>query len=415
MTNKATEILVIGAGVIGLSCAFRLIREGHRVLLLDRDQPGLGASFGNAGHIATEQVFPLASPEVVRGAMRYLFDRESPLRIRPAYLLLILPWLARFACASRESAFQRGVAALSALQRSAGNDMVALLGDACAAQLLKMDGHLVLVENPESVVAAQAEIARLAQFGIGANWLSPTEVRDLAPDITASIQGALKFTGTGHVADPFAVSTALYDAFVAAGGKFLQTDVAAIDSTPSGFIARSSTGKSHGATHVIICCGAWSKALAAQLGYPVPLDTERGYHITLPGVFPRFMIPVASYERKVIMTPMSCGLRMTGTVEFGGLHLAPDPTRYLALERHMNALAANIPTENTTTWMGFRPSLPDHLPVLGRVPDGRNLYFAFGHQHLGLTLAGVTARIIAAQIRGDETEISLAPFAPNRF
>jgi D-amino-acid dehydrogenase len=307
------------------------------------------------------------------------------------------------------------VAALSALQMTAGNEMAALLDDARAAHLLKMGGHLVLVEKPESVVAAHAEITRLAQFGIGANWLSPTAAKELAPDITAGIEGALSFTGTGHVADPFAVSIALLDAFVAAGGKFVQAEVTGIESTVSGFAASTSTGNRHDAAHVIVCCGAWSKKLATQLGYPLPLDTERGYHITLPGVFPRLTIPVASYERKVIMTPMSCGLRMTGTVEFGGLRLPPEPTRFTMLARHMNALAAHIPTENATTWMGFRPSLPDHLPVLGRVPDGRNIYFAFGHQHLGLTLAGVTARIITAQVRGDQTEISLAPFAPNRF
>ena len=206
----------------------------------------------------------------------------------------------------------------------------------------------------------------------------------------------------------------MHDAYLAAGGRFVQAEVTTVESVGGGFTAHTSTGTHH-AGHLLLSCGAWSKTLAAQLGYPVPLDTERGYHISLPGVFPRFNIPIASFERKVIMTPLSGGLRMTGTVEFGGLLLAPDPGRYRLMTRHLNALAANIPTDNMTTWMGFRPSLPDHLPVLGRVPDGRNLFFAFGHQHLGLTLAGVTARIIAAQIMGREPEINLTPFAPDRF
>ena len=188
-----------------------------------------------------------------------------------------------------------------------------------------------------------------------------------------------------------------------------------IENAANGFATHTSSGAAHHAKHLVLSCGAWSKTLAAQLGYAVPLDTERGYQITLPGIYPRFNIPVASFERNVIMTPMSAGLRMTGTVEFGGMQLPPDPTRFALLKRHMNALAANIPTDNMTTWMGFRPSLPDHLPVLGRVPDGRNLFFAFGHQHLGLTLCGVTARIIAAQIMGREAEINLAPFSPDRF
>ena len=419
------DVLVIGAGVIGLACAFRLAREGQRVLLLDRNAPGLGASFGNAGHIATEQIFPLASPETVRGALRYLFDRESPLRylfdregplqIRPGYLLPILPWLVRFAWAARQRSFDRGVAALSSLQHTAAADLAALLRDASATLRLKMNGHLVLVENPASVNAAKAEILRLAKFGVDSNWLPPTAVRELVPDITAPIQGAMKFSGTGHVDDPYGVCKSLFDAFLAAGGKFIQSDVSRVDASTTDITVHGTDGTPHTATNLILCCGAWSKALAAQLGYVVPLDTERGYHISLPGIVPRFDIPIASYERKIIMTPMSGGLRMTGTVEFGGLALAPDPGRFELLKRHMNALAPSISTQDATTWMGFRPSMPDHLPVLGRVPDGRKIYFAFGHQHLGLTLAGVTARIMAAEVMGRKTEIDLSPFAANRF
>ena len=366
MKDEAHDVLVIGAGVIGLACAFRLAREGRRVLLLDREQPGLGASFGNAGHIATEQVFPLASPETLRGALRYLLDNDSPLRIRPAYLFSILPWLLRFAWASRQSAYDRGVTALCALQGPALADMASLLDDARAAHLMHWDGHLVIVEDPRSMPAAQQEIARLGRFGIAAQWLSPAEVGEIAPDITAHLEGALKFTGTGHVDDPHAVCMALHEAFLAAGGKFVQAEVTTIESDRDGFTAHTSTGPRHAGRHLVLSCGAWSKTLATQLGYPLPLDTERGYHIALPGVFPRFHIPVASFERKVIMTPMSGGLRMSGIVEFGGLRLPPDGSRFALLTRHLNALAANIPTGNMTTWMGFRPSLPDHLPVLGR-------------------------------------------------
>ena len=415
MADVAPDVLVIGAGVIGLACSFRLAREGKRVLLLDREQPGLGASFGNAGHIATEQVFPLASPAVVRGALRYLLDGESPLRIRPAYLLAILPWLLRFTWASRQSAYDRGVTALSALQNTARADLACLLDAAGASQLMHMDGHLVLVEDPKSVAAARKDSASLARFGIAADWISPRQVKEIAPDITAHLEGALKFSGTGHVDDPHRVCKALFAAYLAAGGKYLQADVTAIESREDGFNASTSAGTHCHAPQLVLSCGAWSKMLATQLGYSLPLDTERGYHITLPGVTPRFTIPIASYERKVIMTPMSCGLRMTGTVEFGGLQLPPDPQRFVLLTRHIKALAADIPTGNMTTWMGFRPSLPDHLPVLGRVPDGRSLFFAFGHQHLGLTLAGVTARIIAAQVMGRDPEFDLAPFAPDRF
>jgi D-amino-acid dehydrogenase len=415
MMEKPPAVLVVGAGVVGLACAFRIAREGRRVILVDRDAPGRGTSFGHAGHVATEQVFPLASPKVVRGALLYLLDRNSPLRIRPGYALRILPWLLRFAWASRRAGFERGVAAISALQKTARHDLAELLAMAGAPQLMHMDGHLMLLEQAGAMADARAEVALMGEHGIHADWLAPAEAKAMVPEIAVSLQGAWHFSGTGHVDDPYSVCKAFEDALRAAGGEVVQANIASIESRDGRFTARASDGRSFDATHVVLSCGAWSKPLAAQLGYTVPLDTERGYHITLPAAFPAFRVPVYSFERKVIMTPMTSGLRMTGTVEFGGLHLAPDPNRFALLERHLEALAPSLPTQGMTTWMGFRPSLPDHLPVLGRVPDGRNLFFAFGHQHLGLTLAGVTARLIASAVAGRDTEINLAPYSPARF
>lgn len=385
------------------------------MILVDRDLPGRGTSFGNAGHVATESVLPLASPEVVRGALGYLIDRDSALRIRPAYALRILPWLARFAWASRPQAFARGVAAISALQATARADLAELLALAGAPGLLHTDGHLVLVERADSLAATRGEIAQLARHGVRADWLDAAEVKPLVPELAAPVEGAWHYRGTGHVDDPYAVSLAFDRALRAAGGEVVRAEIAAIEEGGGRFTARSADGSALEATHVVLACGAWSKPLAAALGYAVPLDTERGYHVTLPAAFPSFRIPVASFERKAIMTPMTAGLRMTSTVEFGGLGLPPDPHRWTLIERHLKALVPSLPTEGATRWMGYRPSLPDHLPVLGRVPDGRNVFFAFGHQHLGLTLAGVTARIVANLVAGRDAGIDLAPFSPARF
>ena len=408
-------ILVVGAGVIGLACALRLAREGRRVVLVDRDEPGCGASFGNAGHIATEQVFPLASPETMRAAPGYLLDPEGPLKIRAAYALRILPWLARFAWASRPSAYARGVAAISSLQRTARADLVALLEEAGAAGLVHADGHLVLLERAASIPAMQAEVRLMGEHGIHAEWIEPAEVKARVPELAVPVVGGWTFTGTGHVDDPYAVSQALETAFRALGGEVERAEIVAIEGEGQGFVARAADGRRFEGTHVVLSCGAWSKALAAGLGYRVPLDTERGYNITLPKAFPSFRVPVYAFERRAIMTPMRSGLRMTSTVEFGGLDLPPDPGRVALIERHLRALVPSMPMEGKQEWMGFRPSLPDHLPVLGRVPDGRNAFFAFGHQHLGLTLAGVTARIVADEVAGRPRSVDLAPFSPARF
>lgn len=412
---RPPDIVVIGAGIIGLACAFRLQREGSRVLLIDRDAPGMGASFGNAGHIATEQIFPLASPAVIRGALGYLFDADSPLRIDPRYLLPVLPWLARFTWAARPAAFARGTAALASLQATAATDFADLLRDARAGAMLRMGGHLVLVETDAGIAAAKREQAQLAQYGVAATWLAPAEVRRLAPDIAPPVAGALHFHGSGHVDDPHAVCVALFDAFRAAGGNFVQQAVTRLAPQATGFTLSTADGKSLSTPRVLLAAGAWSKLLAEQCGYNVPLETERGYHLTLAGAAPQFAIPVASLERKIIMTPMSAGLRMTGTVEFAGLERPPDPNRYALLRKHMKALLPQTDPAQATTWMGFRPSLPDHLPMLGQAPRHPGLFLAFGHQHLGLTLAGVTARIIAGACAGHDSELPMAPFAADRF
>jgi len=293
------------------------------VVLVDRDPPGRGTSFGNAGHVATESVLPLASPEVVRGALGYLIDRDGALRIRPAYALRILPWLVRFAWAARPHAFARGVAAISSLQATALADLTELLALAGAPGLLHTGGHLVLVERADSLAASRAEIAQLAGHGVHADWLGAAEVKALAPELAAPVEGAWHYCGTGHVDDPYAVSLAFDRALRAAGGEVFRAEIAAIEEGGGCFTARCADGSAIEATHVVLACGAWSKPLAASLGYPVPLDTERGYHVTLPAAFPSFRIPVASFERKAIMTPMTAGLRMTNTVEFGACDCRP--------------------------------------------------------------------------------------------
>ena len=420
---RDAEVIVIGGGVIGAACAFRLAQAGRDVLLLNAGGPETAASYGNAGHIATEQLFPLASKEVLRNSWRYLLDAESPLRVRAAYLLPLTPWLARFTWAARERSYLRGVAALVALQHSALADMTALLGDADVGHLMHRNGHLEVFETPAGGQAAQAHAERLGAYGVESVYLSAEAVRFQLPTLSADVQGAVQYLSSAHVDDPWAVCLGLRDAMVRHGGRMRQGRAVRItaDSTQDATVVLEDGRQLRGA-QVLVCAGAWSKPLAASLGYKVPLDTERGYHISVDGmpsgrgVGPTSLTrPVASIERKVIMTSMSMGLRMTGTVELGGLKLAPDPRRFQLLKRQLQALLPGIDTADMRTWMGFRPSLPDHLPVLGRAPRHNHVFFAFGHQHLGLTLAGVTAAVMSELMHTNTSPIDLKPYAVDRF
>lgn len=418
------DTVVIGAGLVGAACALRLAAGGRQLVLLDAQAPGQGASFGNAGHVATEQVFPLASPELIRASWRYLFAAESPLRLRIPYLLPLLPWMARFVWAARPQAFARGIAGLMALQQTALADLAELMRHAGIAHLLHADGYLRAWESDAGEQAAKSDAARLQPYGVETGEVGADFLRRAAPGLAHSVRGAVFYPGTAHVDDPLAVCQGFVDALLRAGGQVRQQRVLALrQGRGNGVVLDLDQGGSLRCRQVLVCAGAWSRPLAASLGYPVPLDTERGYHITVPwsgaagnGVTPgAVMLPVASTERKVIMTPMTMGLRMTGTLEFGGLHLPPDVRRYALLRRQLQALLAPVESANATSWMGFRPSLPDHLPVLGRAPRHENVFFAFGHQHLGLTLCGVTARVMSELMLGGASSIDFSRYRVDRF
>jgi len=423
-TMSDADTIVIGAGLVGAACALRLAQAGREVLLVDPNAPGLGASFGNAGHIATEQLVPLANPEVIRASWRYLLAAESPLRLRLAYLLPILPWLARFVWAARPAGLARGVAALMALQRSALTDLQELLVQAELAHLLHVDGYLRVWESSAGAESAKKQAAQMQAHGVRSDALSAAAVRAEAPGLNAEVAGAICYPDTGHVSDPHALCVGLVQAVQRLQGRYTKGQVVDLFQDRRGPVRLTlADGRVLHGRQVLVSAGAWSRPLVRSLGYRVPLDTERGYHITVPWpgagehalAAMQLRRPVASTERSVILTPMSVGLRMTGTLEFGGLDLPPDPTRYALLRRQLQALLPGTDTSAASQWMGFRPSLPDHLPVLGAAPRHRGVFFAFGHQHLGLTLCGVTARLISDLMLERPATVDLAPYHVGRF
>lgn len=412
--QDTSPIVVIGAGVIGLSIALRLAQRFADVVLIDRDDPGMACSYGNAGHIATEQVFPLASPSTLLNAPRMLLDNNRTLSVRGAYAGRILPWLTRFAWASRPSAFRRGTEALSSLQAVALNSLASLCEDAGIPEQIHRRGHLILVENPQLEGTAKEQIQTLSRHGIAAEWIEARQVADIAPELTQNI-GAIRVHDTGHVSDPLQLSRGLLKAFTDAGGRLLKDEVRRIERHPGSDVTLHLSTGELAAARIVIAAGAWSRGLAAQTGFDVPLDTERGYHVVADGWRGSFDIGIASLDRMTIMTPLDGGLRITGFVEFGGLDLPPSPDRLATLNRHLSELLPGANTSVRSEWMGFRPSLPDHLPVISRCPDDARVFYAFGHQHLGLTLSGVTADAMTALISDEKTEIDLLPFRIDRF
>jgi glycine/D-amino acid oxidase-like deaminating enzyme len=395
MTNNVShDIAVVGAGIIGVACALRLARQGLRVVVIDQQQPGHGASFGNAGHLATEQVFPIADASILKRLPAMLMDPMGPLRLDWKYLPRALPWFTRLLLNLRPAPFQNTVAGLRALNESSLEAWQRLLADIRRPDLLKIDGSLLVFERPESRQAIQALQGRLHQQQVPVDYWQSGVIRETAPQLSEQIQGGLFFPRTGHFIDPYRVVCELVEAAKASGVSFVQQQVQGGHVQKHGVALTTSNGGLT-ARRVLIACGAHSAKLTAALtGKKVPLDTERGYHLMLPQEHDRLPFPVTSLERKFIMTPMSEGLRLAGTVEFAGLEKPPSMERAWQLHRLSQGLfRKDLNAEAATPWMGFRPSLPDSLPVIDQVCEGKVL-LAFGHQHLGLTQAAVTAEMV---------------------
>lgn len=407
----STDILVIGAGVIGLTAALRLADGGRRVTLADPNPPGSGASHGNAGTIADYAVMPVGTPEVLRDLPRLLFDRHSPLAIRRASLSALAPWLLRFARQSLPGAAARNAAALAALLSDASlrwADLAARIG---ATDLMQDRGCLYAHATAAEGRAAEPGLQARRSLGVAVERLSPAELAALEPGLPPMPGGAAFFPNARFLTDPGAVMARLAQAAAAAGVGTVAARVTALDASVAGIIARG-PGFLCTTRQVVVAAGAHSRVLAEMAGSKVPLDTERGYHLEFDGPAP-VTRPTCATAPGFYLCPMAGRLRVAGTVELGGLAAPPSPHRTARLLQGARRLFPALPDPDRS-WMGFRPSMPDSLPVIGPARDPR-VILAFGHGHLGVTLAPRTAQAIADIAAGRDPGPALHPCRPTRF
>jgi D-amino-acid dehydrogenase len=417
--NQRKTIVIIGAGIVGTACASYIQRDGNDVTILDPLGPGEGTSFGNAGCLNGSSVVPISMPGMLSQVPRWLLDPRGPLAIRWRYLPVLAPWLWRFIRAGQKDKVRHQARALRSLLGSSVEMYLSLAKAAQAEDLIHRAGHLTVYKSEAGFRKDAAATELRQQNGVVVEELSADELRQLEPALSRDYIRGRMIAETGHVGDPHRLVNRLAEAVVRNGGKVLRERAVGF-ATDGGAVTgvRTESGL-HAADHVVVAAGAWSKPFAAQLGDTVPLDTERGYHIMIrdPEVTPR--LPVSSAEAKFFATPMDKGLRMAGTVEFAGLAAPPDWRRARLLLTQAQAmfpgLARDIPEERLSLWMGFRPSLPDSLPVLGPSRRYRNALYAFGHGHVGLIGGAMTGRVTADLVSGRTPPIDIAPFRVERF
>lgn len=411
--HHTTEIAVIGAGVIGMACALRLAAEGRRVVIVDPESPGSGASYGNAGTIADYAVQPVGTPAVLKNLPSLLFDRNSPLAIRRAALPSLAPWLLRFARQSLPAAAERNARAISTLLAGAAPLWRELAAEVGGEAILQPRGCLYLYETARAFRAAKADMAFRQSLGIAVEMLRPEELSAMEPGLPPAQGGAAFFPQAVFLNDPVAMMAKLAARLSTQSVPHLRHRITRLTRHYDGLVLEGPGLHLH-ARQVVIAAGAHSRALALQAGDAVPLDTERGYHIEFDMENPRLTRPTCPTTRGFYLCPMAGRLRVAGTVELGGLTAPPSPHRIARLLEGARAIFPDLPAPSRE-WMGFRPSMPDSLPVISPSRGGANVINAFGHGHIGLTLAPITARIVADMIAGRTPELDVAPYAATRF
>ena len=409
------KITVVGAGIVGMTVACCLRREGHDVTVVTQHPPGEYCSFGNAGMLNNAGCVPQAMPGVMWKVPGYLTDPLGPLVVRWSYLAKSMPWMLRFLANANVRQAEHASIALYSLIRDTVPAYEDLLKWAGAPELVRRSGYLVAYDSEKSYQGDALAWKLRRDRGVKTAMLDATGIRSLVPQLAPAYVRGVHVLDQGFVTNPERVVKALAAQFQREGGVILERKVLNIEKGERGVTAIVTDAGPFPVETLVICAGVHSGELTAKLGEAVPIEAERGYHITYSDPGLEVPLPVHVSDAKVFVTPMEMGVRVAGQAEFSGIYAEPNYRRAHVLEIHMKRMFPQVRTVDSTRWMGRRPAMPDSLPVIGPSIKQRNVYYAFGHGHLGLCGGAPTGRLVADLIAGRAPAIDLTPFRVDRF
>ncbi|TDF62152.1 FAD-binding oxidoreductase [Cupriavidus sp. L7L] len=410
------QVTVVGAGIVGLATALQLRMDGFAVQIIDPNEPASGCSAGNAGYLSEANIFPSNSTESLKKLPALLKDPLGPLTIHASYIPRFLPWGIRAALALRPEQLSKTVEAMSALIRPAIESYDSLLREASASHLMERRGALAICKKLETLEARSAKIPALQQHHVAVERISKEQALELEPAISRDIQGALFYPNSGRCLGPRRLGEMFAQRLQEAGCRFIKASIHRMAPTAAGRWRLDSDIGSLDTDLVVVCAGRRSDALMRPLGYSAPLISERGYHLMLPMPSVSLGRPVSIAEAYFVATPMADGLRLAGTAEFAPADAPMNAARSDMLFKLATPYFPGLSREGAVRWMGVRPSLPDGLPAIGRASRHANLYYSFGHGHNGLTLAAVSAKLLASIVSGRKVpQIDSHPYAVERF
>ena len=415
MTGGRKDVAVIGAGIVGVSTAIWLQRDGHRVTLIDRAGAAEGASFGNGGVLASCSVIPVTVPGIIAKAPRMLFDRNQPLFLKWSYLPRLLPWLLRYLRHANSADTRRIAEALVPIVGDSFADHEALVAGTGAEPFLAPCDYVCLYADRRAF--ERDALGWSIRKDLGFTWeeLEGSAFHEYDPIFSAEIGFAVRMPDHGRISDPGRYVRTLAAHVEARGGRMLKAEVTDIVREGGRVAGVRVGGETLPCDAAVLAAGAWSGSLARKLGLDVQLESERGYHLELwePSVVPRAPVMVAS--GKCVVTPMEGRLRIAGLVEFGGLAAPPSAAPFAFLRRIATSAIPELTWTKTTKWMGHRPAPADSIPVIGEVPGAAGAFMGFGHHHVGLTGGPKTGRLLAQLLDGREPNIDMAAYSPARF
>lgn len=412
---SADHVTVIGAGIVGTCTALSLRLAGLPVTLVDRAPPGSGASSGNAGMLGTASCVPIALPGVLKKIPKMMRGVDAAIGLKVAELPRVLPWMIRFAASAMPGRIDAISDALHSLQRELMPAYETLLDASGAKELVVASGKLHVCESEETFATLAFPMELQRRHGISFQVLQAEEVRQLAPALARTVTRGVYYPDVQYCVNPQAMIERFAEAFVRAGGVIVREDIQDMDigvDGPTGLVGRGGTLP---VRRMVVAAGLWSTPLAAKLGADVPMISHRGYHAMLKQPAEPLRLPVKSEDRKIVLTPMQHGLRITGIAEVAPAALPPAPKHHASIIGSATKVVPALDGSSESTWMGNRPCTPDSLPVIGQSPRYASSYLAFGHGHMGLGLGAITGRLVAELVTQGKASVDLTPFRAERF
>ena len=411
MTNKL-KVGIVGAGIQGVCNALFLQKKGFQVTLFDRDEPGNSASYGNAGHFSPYASIPINRPDILSDVPAMLLSSRGPLALKWGYVYRMMPWFLKFISNCSKDRMLHTAKYMHQILDIALPAFDELFEDVDISGLVESNGILYFW-NDKNLKSRELEIKIRDDLGVKQQLVTPKEIHDLEPNIKPVYHGGVYYDYARHARNPKKILIKLFENFLSKGGKFLKLNIQDLNFDEKKPVIRSDTQR-FVFDKLVIACGAFSKKLTDKLHENIPLDTERGYHIHFKNFDHLIKRPIIYLNRGFGMTPMEQGLRVVGTVEFGGLENPLTKSRIKNLIENAKELLDGLP-DHEDEWLGFRPTLPDFLPVLGPSKNYNNVYYSFGHHHLGWTLGAISGKIISKMISNEKTNLDLQPYSSLRF